>query len=133
MSSVHSPSAHTQPGAAEGGSSLPAPGQWAVLKSWRYDVAEITKVSTKQVRTRRHGEREAYHHPTEILFAGSEKAARDLASALSSLAAQHGAERRQMADQHRAALARAIDTARKATTAASPELGGDDRAAGVNQ
>ena len=89
------------------------PGQWAVIAgSWRDEIGEITKVTDKQVRTRRHGDREAHHQPSAILFAGTEKEAHDLLSVLTGLNVRHEAVRKQHKEQHRASRAAAI---RKAT------------------
>ena len=95
----------------------PVVGQWAVIAgSWRDEVAEITKVSAKQVRTRRYGDREANHLPQDIIFSGGEKQARDLLSVLKGLGDRNERNRKQLAEQHRASRAAAIA---KATTASS--------------
>lgn len=127
MTCVHSPQdeAHTQ--SATGPAVV---GQWAVVKGlWRDEVAEITKVSAKQVRTRRHGDREAHHPPSEIVFVGTEKQARDLHSVLKGLDDRHERNRQQLIAQHRASRAAAI---RKATTALNADsVGTDERSEGV--
>jgi hypothetical protein len=104
-------------------------GQWAVTRGcWRDEVGEVTKVSDKQVRTRRHGHRESHHQPSDILFAGTEKDARDLLSVLTGLGVRHQKNRRQIDEQHQASRAAAIA---KATTAdepsPSPSTDGDDK------
>jgi hypothetical protein len=115
MSMVHSPSAHTQPVAE-----TPVVGQWAVIAgSWREEVSQITKVSDKQIRTARHGGREAHHRPEEIVFSGTEKQALDLASVLKGLNDRHDRNKRQLIDQHRASRAAAIQKARTAVEGAS--------------
>lgn len=109
--------ADTQPGKSESGS-RPVVGQWAVIKSsWRDEIARITRVSEKQVRTARLTPgREAHHHPSDILFAGTEKEATDLKSVLKGLDDRHDRNRQQLIEQHRASRAAAIA---KATTASS--------------
>ena len=95
----------------------PAVGQWAVISgSWRDEIGEITKVSPKQVRTRRHGNREAHHMPQDIIFSGTEKQALNLLSVLKGLDARNDRNRKQLADQHRASRAAAVLKARTASS-----------------
>jgi len=87
-------------------------GDWAVIKGpYSEDVGQITKVSEKQVRTRRWGDREAYHQPGEVLFSGDEKTALDLASVLKGLRKRHEDARSQLLDQHKARMDAAIQKA----------------------
>lgn len=77
-------------------------GQWAVFNpGYGYEVGQITRVSTKQVRTSRHGDRESYHQPSQIKFVGTEQQARDLVSVLKGLDARYDQARQQLLRQHR--------------------------------
>lgn len=107
-------------------------GQWAIIKgSWRDEIGEVSRVSDKQVRTfRMNRDREAHHRPEEIVFAGTEKQARDLLSVLKGLDDRHERNRQQLIAQHRATRAAAI---LKATTEPQAGLSGDEGEAGVDQ
>ena len=92
-----------------------APGKWAVIVgSWSPEVAEITKVTEKQVRTKRDGrtDRENHHSRSDVVFSGTEKAARDLLSALKGLNARKVDAERQLRQQHdervKAVIAKAV-------------------------
>jgi len=85
------------------------PGQWAVIRDTYSDaIGEVTKVSAKQVRTRRWGDREAHHRPEDVIFTGTEKQARDLMSVLKGLDARNNQARQQLANQHEARREAAI-------------------------
>ena len=90
-------------------------GQWVIVRgSWRDELGEVSRVSDKQVRTFRSSrDREAYHRPEDIVFAGTEKECRDLLSVLKGLDDRHDRNKSQLMDQHRDSRARAI---LKATT-----------------
>ena len=104
-------------------------GQWVIIKgSWRDEIGEVSRASDKQVRTfRMNRDREAHHLLGNIVFAGTEKEARDLLSVLKGLDDRNERNRKQLAEQHRASRASAI---RKATTASA--VGTDERSEGVN-
>lgn len=97
-------------------------GQWVVVRgSFSDEIGQVTKVSEKQVRTGRHGGRESYHRPADVLFAGTEKEARDLLSVLTGINRRNDRARQQLADQRRASRDAAIAKAR--TAAASNSMG----------
>lgn len=87
-------------------------GEWAVITGrWCPEAAQITKVSPKQIRTRRYGSRDSYHQVSDVVFSGTEQQALDLKSVLVGLDARYDQARQQLLQQHRDRIRAAIASA----------------------
>lgn len=92
-------------------------GDWAVIVGqWSPDIGQITKVSAKQIRTQRHGDREAHHQISDVVFSGTHQQALDLKSVIVGLKARDRAARVQLQEQHKMRIAAAITKANQPTT-----------------
>ena len=113
MTSVpHSGAKSVTPGGSVAGGEAPQVGDWCVITGqWRVDVGCISKVTDKQIRTHRHGGREAHHARGDVVFWGGKSAAEALRTTLLSLDARLQEARSQLNKQHadrvRAAIAKA--------------------------
>ncbi|MGV3580028.1 hypothetical protein [Brevundimonas sp.] len=82
-------------------------GSWAVWNDiasfggFRYETAEISRVTPRMVMTKRQSGREAHHDKAAILFSGTLENARSVAERLTSSAALSDQERHASRERHK--------------------------------